>query len=339
MNAPVRFDVNDATWLAHRFVESSEAFRFIAVDRQRHATAPFLTDEYLAHCPIGADVPLATCASLPPVAPGLLFHSAFCGSTMLTRALDLPGLSMGLSEPVVLNDVVGWRRRGAPQDRVAAALDVALRLLARPFGDGEQVVIKPSNIVNSLAGPIMALRPEARAIFLYAPLESFLISVARKGLGCRLWARELLEGQLRDGYVDLGFSSGDYFRQTDLQVAAVGWLAQHMAFRRLATRLGGDRLRALDADKLATDPSAAIRAAVAHYGLPATDAQIARILAGPALTRHSKSGVAYSGEQRRIDYAEAKSAHGDEIDKVLVWTETVAQGVGVDLGPPMTMLV
>ena len=80
----------------------------------------------------------------------------------------------------------------------------------------------------------MALRPEARAIFLYAPLESFLISVARKGLGCRLWARELLEGQLRDGYVDLGFSSGDYFRQTDLQVAAVGWLAQHMAFRRLA---------------------------------------------------------------------------------------------------------
>ena len=42
-----------------------------------------------------------------------IFHSAFCASTMLVRALDVPGSAMGISEPVILNDMVGWRRRGA----------------------------------------------------------------------------------------------------------------------------------------------------------------------------------------------------------------------------------
>ena len=88
----------------------------------------------------------------------------------------------------------------------------------------------------------LMLRPQARALLLHAPIEEFLLSVARKGMWCRLWARELLEGLLQEGMVDLGFEPRDYLRQTDLQVAGVGWLAQQMQFHRIARQFGEERI-------------------------------------------------------------------------------------------------
>src|SRR3546814_7774236 len=74
--------------------------------------------------------------------------------------------------------------------------------------------------VQTCALPI--LRPDTKALLLHAPLPEFLLSVARKGLWCRLWARELLEGLIRENLVDLGFETRDYFRLSDLQVAEIG---------------------------------------------------------------------------------------------------------------------
>ncbi|MGH6785457.1 MAG: hypothetical protein ACREBO_01395 [Novosphingobium sp.] len=336
-NRPI--DLADAEWYAHRFVESDDAFRFIRLPRGDHAGFPFLTDEYLGAHEIGGDVPTAQCLAAAGKRPlHLLFHSAFCGSTMLLRALDRPGTAMGLSEPLTLNDVVGIRRRGAPPAAVARTADAALRLLARPFGAGEAVVVKPSNMINPLAELLMKLEPEGRAVFLHAPLETFLISVARKGLPCRLWARELLEGYLREGFVDLCFAPEDYFRHSDLQVAAVGWLAQHAWFARLAERLGPGRLRSLDADAMAADPPAAIAAVAGHYGLALSDAAVADIAAGPAFSRHSKSGAAYTPANRAADYATAREAYGAEIEMVVEWARRVAETAGVDLAARYPLL-
>lgn len=322
--------LSDPEWLAHRFVEAGDAFRFIRLPRHDHQGAAFLTDDYLAGREIGGDVPASQCLTLSGDTPlKFIFHSAFCGSTMLLRGLDRPGMAMGLSEPVVLNDVVGFRRRGGDPRAVARAADAATRLLARRFGPGEAVVVKPSNVINPLAELMLMLRPQATAIFLYAPLETFLISVARKGLPCRLWVRELLEGYLREGFVELGFEPEDYFRQSDLQVAAVGWLAQHAHFARLAGKLGPQRLRSLDADRMTADPGAAIAAAAGHFALGLSDQALAEITAGPAFTRHSKSGASFTAETRQTEYAAARAAHGDEIDLVLRWAGQVAQGAGI----------
>jgi hypothetical protein len=332
--------LGDPEWLAHRFVESDDAFRFVRVDREAHGQAPFLTDAYLGERPLGGDVTTQNCLSLQGEAPlHFLFHSAFCGSTMLTRAFDLPGLAMGLSEPVVLNDLVGFRRRGADTRAVARAADAATRLLARPFATGEAVVVKPSNIINPLAALLMALRTEARAVFLYAPLETFLISVAHKGLPRRIWGRELLEGYLRDGaLVGMGFEPEDFFRQSDLQIAAIGWLAQQRLFAELANRVGPQRLASLDADHMVAQPGEALQAVAKHYGLAISPEQLAAILAGPALARHSKSGQAYSPAQRQADYAQVRQAHTDEIGMVLEWSRTVAEGAGIALHGPNALL-
>lgn len=338
MNQTPPFALADAAWLPHRHVEGTDRIQFQYVARADHRSAPFLTDEYLGDARARHDVPVADClAAVPPQPMGFLFHSAFCGSTLLLSALDRPGVAMGLSEPVLLNDVVGFRRRGAPPAAVARLADSATRLLARPFAPGERVIVKPSNILNPLAELLLALRGDAPAILLHAPLETFLVSVVRKGLWCRLWVRELLEGFLTDNIVNLGFAPRDYFRQTDLQVAATGWLAQHALFHQLAGKLGPGRVRTLDSETLTREPLAVLTAATRHYGLNASPADLAAMAGGPAFTRHSKSGAAFDAAQRAEEYAEARRAHGDEIDKVMVWAQAVAEanGLAMDLPHPL----
>jgi hypothetical protein len=174
-------------------------------------------------------------------------------------------------------------------------------------------------------------------VFLFAPLETFLISVVRKGLHCRIWVRELLEGFVQAGYVDLGFAPEDWFKLSDLQVAAVGWLAQHQRFAQLSAKLPG-RIASLDADLMTARPAEAVAAVLAHYGLAHDAVTVAEIVAGPAFARHSKSGAAFTAEQRTREYAAARAAHGEEINMVLVWAEKVAEAAGVSLSAPNPLL-
>ena len=331
MDAALTFDPADPHWLAHRYDGRSDAVQFRQVRRDDHSAFPFLTDEYVGDLPLRvlprAEAVAAASATQAPLR--LVFHSAFCASTLLCRAFDHPGLAMGLSEPAILNDIVGIRRRReAEPKRVAQLLDEAMRLLARPWGTGEAVVVKPSNILNPLAAAMLALRPEAKAVLMFAPLPVFLASVARKGMWCRLWARELLEGLLLDSVVDLGFDTGDWFRMTDLQVAAVGWLAQHQLFADVEARFG-TRVMRVESEALLAHPAAHIERIGGHFGMALDGAVAAEIAEGPAFTRHSKFGQSFDAGARAAERTAADAAHGDEIGKVAVWAAAVAEGAGL----------
>lgn len=335
--APAARDAaRDATWLAHRYDPAHDAVHLLPVPRALHRRAVFLTKEYLPD-----DLqPLvvtrrAALAAAPPAAPlHFVFHSAFCCSTLVARAFDRPGWAMGLKEPTILNDLIGWRRRGEPGPEMASVLDDVLTLLARPFEPGEAVIVKPSNAINALAAPILALRPDARALLLYAPLRTYLGSIAKKGIDGRLWVRTLLLGLLDDQLVDLGFAPRDYLALTDLQVAAVGWLAQHALFAQLVARFGADRVRTLDSARLMDDPADAMRRLSRLFGLPLDADALAEIVTGPAFTRHSKVDAEFGSADRAQEHADAADTHADEIAKVLVWAQAVAKTAGVALDPP-----
>ena len=314
-------------WLAHRYLAANNAVRLRRVSRARHGGIPFLTDEYLGADAEVADMPWdRAVAETEPGSVHFLFHSAFCASTLLVRAFDCPGVAMGLSEPVLLNDLVGCRRRREIDVPGAAALfDGALTLLGRPWSPGEAVMIKPSNILNPLAAGLMSLRPEAKAIVLFAPLETFLTSVARKGMFCRLWARELLEGLIQDEAVDFGFTAADYFRQTDLQCAAVGWLAQQSLFQALIARFGSSRIRALSSERFLAEPAQTLSAVALHYGLPLKEDCAKAISESALFQAHSKSGESFDHNLRAKVYDGVRAAHGEEITMVVEWTQTIAK--------------
>jgi hypothetical protein len=329
--------VGDPEWLAHRYDEQADTFQYRHVTRGRHAEVGFATDDYLGKeanpVVIRREEAAALLGEQAPI--HFIFHSAYCASTMLVRALDVPGSAMGLSEPVILNDMVGWRSRGAEVQMQAKVMDEAFGQLSRPWGSGEAVVVKPSNVYNGLALGALGLRPNAKAMLLHAPLEEFLLSIARKGMWCRLWARELLELLLGQGMIDLGFEPRDFLRQTDLQVAGVGWLAQQMQFHRIAKHFGPGRIASLDSETLTGNPAVSAAKVAAHFGLSRKDP--ADYASHPAISRNSKSGASFERGERQLDQARAREVYGDEIEKVAEWVRVVGERRGVSLDLPFPL--
>lgn len=341
MTAPPNIDalLHDPAWLPHRYDPQHDAFHFIRADRAERAEATFLTDEYLpARSPVVVARDQAVQAAAPPAPIHFLFHSAYCCSTLLARALDLPGQASTLKEPVLLNDLIGWRHRGGERRRIAMVLDQGLRLLARPFEQREAVILKPSNVVNALIPAMMALRPDAHILFLYAPLEQYLSSIARKGMWTRLWVRELMVKQMRDGLIQLGLDEAACLQLTDLQAAAVGWLAQQAQFANLLQSSGSDRARSLDSERLMSDLQGHLAALAAHYGLSLHGSAVDAVLEGPAFATDSKTRTPFGMGQRQADRAAAMAVHGEEIAMVLRWAQEVAARFSIAMTLPQPLL-
>ncbi len=337
MTSPSPPNALTPNWLAHRFDPSHDSVQFIEVDRSTRARVPFLTDESL-----GKREPYIVRRDAVNVQPKAsspiryIFHSAYCCSTLLANAYDRPGLSFSLKEPVILNDLVGWRHRGAEPAQVGAVLVDALALLARPFKPGELCIIKPSNVVNGLARAMLGVRNDSKALLLHAPLPAYLSSIASKGLWGRLWVRDLLAKQLIDGPSGFGFTPQDYFLQTDLQVAAVGWLAQHALFAQIATTWP-ERVRTIDSDTLLAHPADALLALDLFFNVQDNEDGRAAII-DRAFTRNSKSGEVFNASNRSDEQAASRATYGDEIDKVLTWAKTITDGVGLSFELPAPLI-
>ena len=324
-------------WLTHRYDEGADSYQMRRLDRGQHDAATFITDDYLGveQQPFVVSRRDAMARVSKTNDLHFILHSAFCASTMLARGFNLPGVSMGLKEPVLLNDIVGWRRRGAAPAAVAEKLDHSLHMLARPLKGDDAVIVKPSNVFNALAPLALTMRPESKAILLYAPLPVFLVSVARKGLWCRLWCRELLEGLITDGIVNLGFEPRDYFRQSDLQVAAVGWLAQQQFFAHMVAKFGPDRIATLDSETLTLKPQETLTAAARHFALDVAPEMIAH---HPAFSTHSKFGGNFDSSDRAVEHKAAAEAYEDEIEQILVWARAIAETAVVPMALPNSLL-
>lgn len=328
-----------ATWLAHRYDPDHDAVHFVAADRAKRRGIAFLTDELLGDAVTAPQVVsrAQAVAGLTPAPLHFIFHAAYCCSTLLASVFDHDGIATALKEPVILNDLVGWRHRGGDPARIGAVLNDALTLLARPFEADEVVIAKPSNVVNALIPAMLQLRPHARALLLYAPLRVYLTSIARKGMWGRLWVRDLLAKQLADGMVDLGFEPADYLRLTDLQAAAVGWLAQADLFAKVAQRYPA-RVRSLDSEVLVARPRDTLAALATLYGLPLDARRIDALAASDAFGRNAKDGTAFRAADRTQHRSDGAALHADEIDKVLAWAQAVAANAGVALAPPLPLL-
>ena len=329
--------IGDGRWLAHRYDETTDSiqFRFVPRDAQREMT--FRTDFEIGDAPLAVysrTEGLAEARSRDLPTPRMIFHSAYCCSTLLARAFDVPGVSFGLKEPQNLNDVAGLHLRGADSRLIAAVMDVALLLLARPLVADEVNVIKPSNLLNPNILLITALRPDVRGLLLHAPLDVFLASVARKEIEGRAWVRELMWRLIQFGQAErFGFTPEDLYRHTDLQVAAVGWLTQQALFAEAAERHSG--YRTLDSETLVGRRVESLRAlgGLFQFGF---DPEAAA--SGPAFRTHSKDRSDYSAEKRERERQRGRSLHAREIDIVLRWAEQLADHAKVPLHLPAPLL-
>jgi hypothetical protein len=264
----------------------------------------------------------------------MIFHSAYCCSTLLARLFDVQGVSFGLKEPQILNDAVGLRLRAGDPRHVAAATDVAMWLLARPLSAGEVNVIKPSNLINPMIPLVSALCPNMPAILLHAPLEIFLGSITRKEIEGRSWVRNLMWKLIQLGEAErFGFTNEELYRQTDLEVAAVGWLAQQAIFSEAIAANAG--YRSLDSETLVARPLETLEALKSLFKL---DFDAEAIASGSAFRTHSKDGSQYSAEHRREDQDRGRNAHSREIGTVLEWACNLADHASISMTLPSPLV-
>ena len=308
----------------------------VFVERARREELMFLSDEHFKNDFRKVTHPataIAACVGEAPEAPlHFIFHTAFCGSTLMLKALDIPGRSHGLKEPDVLINLANRLIRNDDASN-RERLRLVLRLLARPFALGERTVVKPSNIANRLAIPALEARGDSRAVLLYSDVRSLLRSILKRGMWGRIWGRTLFQSAVRWTSLDFGYSNDETFILTDLQALGLAWVMQLHHFREVAERMG-DRVMLIDSADFLSRPADTLLRIGRLFDLGLDESAIDAIVTGPTFARHSKfSALDYGNDQRAADQSAAESAHHEEVEMVVKWVEAVATHMNVELNP------
>lgn len=326
----------DPQWLPHTYGPDGTRLTSVFVPRAMHADLMFLSDEHytpefrkVAYPASEIATHLAN-AALAPI--HFIFHTAFCGSTLLVKALDLPGRTVGLKEPDVLINLANrLTRSDDPANRQRLAL--VLRLLARPFQVGESAIVKPSNFANRLILPALGMMPDARAVLLYSDLPTLLRSLVKRGMWGRIWGRKLFRSAGAWTNLNFGYGPEETFELTDLQVAGLAWLMQIHHFGEVVGTMGS-RVKAVDSSVFLANPAKTLDTLASFFGVELSSSEIEAIANGPVFSRHSKfSQRDYSVDEREAEHDAAIAAHGEEIEMVVKWIEAVAAHCGVSLRP------
>tara|TARA_R110000868_G_scaffold57942_1_gene178757 strand:- start:3852 stop:4877 length:1026 start_codon:yes stop_codon:yes gene_type:complete len=312
----------DPLWFPDAHDANSHALRLSRISRKALVEEAFLDDRWDRSGAAQAAHPVSDFASLvaPKRAPRFIWHTAFCGSTLLARCLDKPGSNLSLREPAVLMSLANMKRtQGA--EALQRELGPVLALLARPFVRREHVTIKPTNTVNNLIGDVAALLPDARHLLLYSELRAFLLSIAKKGEPGRAFARQLFTIFAMDGHPIARTQPRELLKLTDLQIAALVWHMQVASFLEAARTHGPEHVASLDGDRFLHAPEPALIAVDDFLGLGLGGEHARQMASGPIFARDSKDQAqAYSAERRAAEAEQAAAALGPALDAVIQWS-------------------
>ncbi|MBV7257176.1 hypothetical protein KCG44_10320 [Pacificimonas sp. WHA3] len=314
--------LSDPDWFPYRYDFNQQRILFLKVPLAARQARTFLADTTLAENAPSAWLPISAMAATAgdPPATHFIFHSAFCRSTLMVKALDRAGGARGLSEPALMNDLAQEvRARGG-----SGTVTPLLSSLAAAFpGDGP-MVIKPSNHANQAAPHLLRAAPGAKAVLLYAPLNDFLFSVVKKGLAGRVWARRLYAELSVYVPLELGLDGAGLFQLSDYHIAGLAWLLHQQHFASLMAQSGKERFLIVDSADFNAHRGETLAAVARHFDLP-LDADAARALGDSDVFRsHAKESGDYAA---RVD---AEKAHAksplleEEIAGAADWTMRIA---------------
>lgn len=318
----------DPDWLPHSYDPTSDKVGFVRLGPEARKQQVFLADfrpqSDADAAWLDADTVRSSQVQSPKVS--FVFHSAFCRSTLLVKAIDEFDSAVGLSEPLIVNSLQA--NSGNPKAR--SLIGPVLSLLGRAGAGASTVVIKPSNFANGLIPLLLSANAAEQALFLYGNLRDFLISVLKKGLQGRIWARKQLMHNRQTIPIVLGMDERAYFELTDLQAAALAWLLHLGQFNHLA-RTGESRIATLQSNDLAEYPEAALKRIVRYFKLDVDHTEVNAVADGPVFSRHAKLGGNYSRIVAKETHDAMSKVTEEEIAQIEQWIDIIAAQLGIAL--------
>ncbi len=291
--------LNDPSWFPGVLNTKAGTLCFNRIDRDSLSREAFL-DQRMAGSVTAretaslSDVIAAVSSEVKPT-PAFIFHSAFCCSTLLAKALDLPGTAISLKEPEVLMGLANAHRvdKQVRQSsiRAKALVHTIFILLARQFTPTERVLIKPTNSANNLLPD--AIATGAQVLLLYGDLRSFLVSVLKKGEACKSFVRQQYNIFALDAKGLAGIPARQAISFTNLQAVA------------------------------------------RHLGLPHNAATLDLTVQGSVFQTNAKfADQAYDVNQRYRDVQTIEMRYGETLDMIETWAKQVNLGTNIQMPLP-----
>ncbi|MHA1544009.1 MAG: hypothetical protein ACTSU8_02630 [Alphaproteobacteria bacterium] len=295
----------------HQFLENPEnflhslnlktgRFEFIEADRKTLSSLPFLDYRFIGEGSEKGSVPVQRAFQIlknanlkAPAKPvNFIFHSAFCCSTMIAKTLDIEGKNLSLKEPFALLGLAQYKknRRNFSSDdpNWRVLLDMTLNLLSRPHLENEKTLIKPSNAANNLANEVLNSRLTGNVLFLYSPLERFLISVLNGGVARTGTINQLFSDIVRDQQAHLPIELHEIGFLSPLKKASLMWGLQVTHFQRIAEGETEGRIKTLDCETFLDSPEKTLGRLADFFDFEISSREIENILEGPTFRTHSK---------------------------------------------------
>jgi hypothetical protein len=330
--------VRDCQWFPEALDAQNRTLHFVKTDRKTIASRPFLSQSLwnnadLDRRPLGLETVVRQVSETVPHV-NFIWHTAYCSSTAISLALDLPGQSLSIREPDALTVLARMKRgtRGSRGSDIRPYLASLLTLLSRPFVADETVTIKPANAANCLIRDAAALTT-GKMLFLYSDCRSFLISTVRRGEARRAFVRRLFAELQADGHQQKDWPPQRLFEMSDMQIAALVWHMQIAEFARSKVALG-DRAASLDRDAFLASPADTIEKLATFFGLAIDSRQIAEIVAGPLLRRNAKNMDEPFDAAASLQPADVGDQMARDLDEIVAWSYEVCKTTPRDL--PLT---
>ncbi|MGH8076405.1 MAG: hypothetical protein ACREPE_03630 [Lysobacter sp.] len=263
---------------------------------------------------VGVDV--AAQAAMPFARVAWLFHTSFCCSTLLARALHVPPYQVVLKEPLVLRRLGDARHAQWP---VAGLLEPTVRLLARPWDPSGAVVIKPTHAALNIAVDLLEASPDSRGVILTSSLGDFLVSNLKKTAETQAKTPALAERALQAGTFHSRLPAAALAPPDLLAAAGLQWAAQRELCADILAAVGPHRLRIIDAATLLADlPGVAWQCAQWLQLAVPQDMLVAR--AGDVSQRNAKAVASeYDARRRAADVAMIKARCDSQISAARQW--------------------
>lgn len=320
--------LEEPRFFPHRLDAASRRIMFVETERETIAGSAFLD----GRTPLGRNdrshvIPIDAALARPPRAQAparAIFHGAFCGSTLLSRALDRPGTSLSLREPQVLVDLANWRLElgGADLEGYRATRDLVMRQLGKRWTPDEAILLKPSNWVNIALGDL-AGGAGFRALFQHSGLESFLIAVFRGGRDrmdfiCRFLIQMVRSRPDTQPLLAEATGVADPLGAV-ARLTVLAWALQQQAFDAAAARLGPGKAAQLDLETLNMAPAGALASAARALDLALTPDDIDAIVADRFASHAKDPARAYDHARRAEEDAAVRRLHAVALDGALAW--------------------
>jgi len=126
---------------------------------------------------------------IPSTVTPVIFHTAFCGSTLMSNALDAIYQCLPIREPEALSNLQVYLRSHAPEPLKAIWFQRIFNLLGRRYEDDQIAVIKANDYGNGLIRDTQMRRPDTPVLLMYTPLADFFAGCV-KAANRKVWIKD-----------------------------------------------------------------------------------------------------------------------------------------------------